>query len=82
MRCQNLAGTVEVVLRILPEHLLDPPPSEFEARQVSGCTSPLTTVTFTLPASPGWSKSSAAAVYVFDAWGAVLARVAVPKTPH
>lgn len=92
MRCQNLVGAVEVVLRIAPvsgnvrwpEHFLDQPRSEFELRQVTGCTSPLTTVSFTLPASFDWSKSSAhwADVNVFDAWGAVLTRVAVPKLPH
>jgi Peptidase family M48 len=90
MRCQNLAGTVEVVLRIVSasanvqrtEH--DPANSDFESRQVTGCTSPLTTVTFTLPASSRWTKSSAhrADISVFDAWGAVLARVAIPKVPH
>lgn len=77
MRCQNLAGAVEVVLRRVPGPGL-------EWRQVSGCTSPLTNVTFTLPAASGSSQTSAhwADVYVFDAWGAVLARVAVPKAPH
>ncbi|HYA22681.1 MAG TPA: M48 family metalloprotease [Terriglobales bacterium] len=92
IRCENLAGAVEVVLRIVPtagdvgrpEHFLDQPRSEFELRQVTGCTSPLTTVSFTLPAASDRSKSSAhwADVNVFDAWGAILARVSVPKLPH
>lgn len=92
MRCQNLVGAVEVVLRLVPgpenvryvKNPPDGPASDFEWRQVTGCTSPVTTVTFTLPASSDRSKSSAhwADINVFDAWGAVLARVAVPKLPH
>lgn len=89
MRCQNLAGAVEVVLRAdpgehgnghlerLPEELGNAP----ELRQVTGCTSPKTTVVFklenTAPADTKWTD-----VYVVDAWGAVLARTDFPKLPH
>jgi hypothetical protein len=92
MRCENLAGAVEVVLRAdslsgnvaHPEHFLpDQPDSDSELRQVTGCTSPQTTITFTLADSSYRSKPGAywTDVYVLDAWGAVLARADVPK-PH
>ena len=90
LRCQNLAGAVEVVLRLAPgpEDIRHPksaserPRSDLEWRQVTGCTSPLTTITFTLPAFSAWGKSAHwADAYVFDAWGAVLARVAIPGLP-
>ena len=89
MRCQNLAGAVEVVLFAGSPHdanqhsarLPDtaPPESDDKLRQLTGCTSPKTTITFTLsPAErlrPGkhWTD-----VYVLDAWGGVLARADVP----
>lgn len=92
MRCENLAGVVEVVLRAdsaprnvaQPEHFPDQPDSELELRQLTGCTSPQTTVTFTLGDSSDRSKRGAhwTDVYVLDAWGAVLARANVPKLPH
>ena len=92
MRCENLAGAVEVVLgadsasRNLahPERFADQPDSDFELRQLTGCTSPLTTITFTLTASFDRSKPGArwTDVYVLDAWGAVLARSEVPKLLH
>ncbi len=92
MRCENLAGAVEVVLRAdsasrnvaQPEHFPDQPDSELELRQLTGCTSPQTTVTFTLGDSSDRSKRGAhwTDVYVLDAWGAVLARANVPKLPH
>jgi len=88
MRCQNLVGAVEVVLRVgpvsgNPKRSLDQPP-ESEQRLVTGCTSPLTTVIFKLAASSNSSKSTTypAEVYILDAWGAVLGRVAVPKLLH
>jgi len=90
LRCQNLAGAVEVVLRLAPgpenvrypKSALERPRSDLEWRQVTGCTSPLTTITFTLPAFSVWGKSAHwADAYVFDAWGAVLARVAIPGLP-
>jgi hypothetical protein len=96
MRCQNLAGAVEVVLRsnstkvalVQPERLFDQPQAdanwEQDARQLTGCTSPKTTITFTiadtsLRPQPGaqWTD-----VYVLDAWGLVLARADLPKLPR
>lgn len=86
LHCQNLAGTVEVVLRrdvgLRPDRLDDPPESAGEARQLTGCTSPKTNVTFTLdevqlPGGARWTD-----VYVVDAWGAVLARADLPKMPR
>jgi len=92
IRCQNLAGAVEVVLHAASvsgkagrgEHLLGQARSDFELREVTGCTSPLTTVTFTLSAPSDWSKPGThwADVSVFDGWGAVLARREIPKLPH
>jgi len=92
MRCENLAGAVEVVLRdqsaswnvAHPERLPDQPDSDSELRQLTGCTSPRTTISFTLAASSGRSKPGRhwTDVYVLDAWGAVLARTDVPKPVH
>lgn len=92
MRCQNLAGAVEVVLGkgsaqaagARPEPLPEQPESDTDARQLTGCTSPKTTVTFTL-ADTAVRRSSGAQwtdVYVLDAWGSVLARADLPKLPH
>ena len=91
MRCENLAGAVEVVLQAgsrsgnpgRPEHLLGSAPSDFELREVTGCTSPLTTITFTLPAPFAGSKPGThrAEVSVFDGWGAVLASLEIPRLP-
>lgn len=91
MRCENLAGAVEVVLRfgstsgkVARTERLAEQPSDFELRQLTGCTSPRTMVTFTLADSSDRSKPGShwADVYVLDAWGAVLARADVPKLPH
>lgn len=92
MRCENLVGAVEVVLRAdsvsrnvaHPERFPDQPDSDFELRQLTGCTSPQTTITFTLADSSDRSKPGAhwTEVYVLDAWGGVLARADVPKLPH
>lgn len=89
MRCQNLAGAVEVVLRAARERqayqrllrLPDPSGSDSEVRQITGCTSPKTTVTFTLPHSDASQKSGErwTDVYVLDASGSVLARTDIPK---
>jgi hypothetical protein len=99
MRCQNLAGAVEVVLwssftggrKTRPdrpaEQLLDQPEPSAElgqdTRQLTGCTSPKTTVTFTL-ADPTRPKSGEqwTDLYVLDAWGSVLARADLPKLPR
>ncbi len=91
MRCANLVGAVEVVLRTdtrrhetmrlgkLPENRDDTP----EMRQLTGCTSPTTTVTFQLtdPASKHRPRNPWTDLYVIDAWGSVLAREDVPKGP-
>lgn len=90
MRCQNLAGAVEVVLsasqhgKATRERLADPPGSDTDARQLTGCTSPRTTITFTLADSSVRPKPGAqwTDVYVLDAWGTVLARADLPKLPH
>ena len=92
MRCQNLAGAVEVVLGkgsaqaagARPETLPEQPESDTDARQLTGCTSPKTTVTFTL-ADTAVHRGSGAQwtdVYVLDASGSVLARADLPKLPH
>jgi hypothetical protein len=87
MRCQNLAGAVEVVLRNASaerknsQALPDLPNSDDDLRQLTGCTSPKTTVTFTL-AEVEESNARWTDVYVIDAWGAVLARADLPKLRH
>lgn len=96
LRCQNLAGAVEVVLSAGTERRSVGSPGVLEessesnagvqqdTRQLTGCTSPKTTVTFTLgdaflPLRPDarWTD-----VYVLDAWGSVLARADLPKLPR
>jgi len=93
MRCQNLAGAVEVVLRSRssPETRASrkseiPADAELsnsgqEIRQLTGCTSPTTTVTFALKSEPGHKKVAEpwTDAYVLDAWGTVLSRVDIPK---
>jgi len=94
MRCQNLAGAVEVVLHAsrtsgkigrmeqLPQS--DDLGREYEVRQLTGCTSPRTTITFSL-ADPSVRQNQGATwtdVYVLDAWGSVLARTDLPKLPR
>jgi Zn-dependent protease with chaperone function len=92
MRCQNLAGAVEVVLHAgashgasaHPERLPDAPQSDADAHQLTGCTSPKTTVTFTLADTSLEPKHSShwTDVYILDAWGSVLARADLPKLPR
>jgi len=87
MRCQNLVGAVEVVLqtysakaatRSNTEPLaFDVSPSSEEVRQLTGCTSPKTTITLTL--TDDSRKEPWAEVFVLDGQGAVLARAAVPR---
>ncbi len=94
LRCQNLAGAVEVVLhsasareKMAPIEQL-PESAELgstdEVRQVTGCTSPKTTVTFSLADATRQQKPGAewTDVYIVDAWGSVLARADLPKLPH
>ena len=94
MRCQNLAGAVEVVLRASSlsgtgapaERIASPddPAAGPEIRQLSGCTSPRTTVTFNFDENATEEKPAAhwTDIYVLDASGAVLARADLPKLPH
>ena len=92
MRCQNLAGAVEVVLIArpaskkiaLPEQLAESnEPDSDSSRQLTGCTSPRTTITFRLAdASARQLGVQWTDVYVLDSWGAVLARADLPKLPH
>ncbi len=94
MRCQNLAGAVEVVLSSGPEHRVVAIPDQHESegeadpslRQLTGCTSPKTTITFvlgdaSLRQKPG-SQWMDIDIYVLDSWGSVLARAELPKLPH
>ena len=88
IRCQNLAGAVEVVLRADAQReetmraaKFSDAPHEGEIRQLTGCTSPKTTVTFDL-ADIGNQRFHWTDVYVVDAWGSVLARADLPKLPH
>jgi Peptidase family M48 len=92
MHCQNLAGAVEVVLHsgsptgigTHREVATDPVLSHDEVRQLTGCTSPRTTVTFTLTdtlnrinPTQHWTD-----VYVLDSWGTILARADLPGLRH
>lgn len=86
LRCENLVGAVEVVLRrdagLRPDRLEDLPESAGEVRQLTGCTSPKTNVTFTLDEGPQRAEARWTDVYIVDAWGAVLARADLPKMPR
>jgi Peptidase family M48 len=91
MRCQNLAGAVEVVLSSHPglgreasDQFSVLEESNTEARQLTGCTSPKTMITFTLAGISVRPKTGAqwTDVYVLDASGSVLARADLPKLPH
>ncbi|HVO62798.1 MAG TPA: M48 family metallopeptidase [Terriglobales bacterium] len=93
IRCQNLAGAVDVVLRSGSGGSVS---DGFEAklqgkggaskeegaelRQSSGCTSPRTTITFKLGTGAlKGAKEYWMKIYVFDAKGSVLARADVPQ---
>jgi Peptidase family M48 len=91
INCKNLSGAIEVVLRGV-----GPPAvaassddsskvrlSDFERRELTGCTSPLTTIAFPLPQSPSHNHSHAnlAEIYILDDEGAILARADGPKLP-
>ena len=73
MRCQNLAGAVEVVLQTYSGEA----ESRVQVRQVTGCTSPKTTITFALTDEA--EKELWAEVLVLDGQGAVLSRAAIPR---
>lgn len=92
MRCENLVGAVEVVLRADAQRndimrlgrLPETPDQDHEMRQLTGCTSPTTTVVFTLTALDKKKDREAhwTDLYVLDSWGAVLARADLPKLPR
>lgn len=91
MRCENLAGAVEVVLRSNPNretiagvNRIAESFGSREPRQFTGCTSPQTTVMFALESSSreGAQTSSWTDIYVVDAGGSVLARADMPKLPR
>jgi hypothetical protein len=86
LRCQNLVGAVEVVLRsgsgLRSDRVEDLSESEGEVRQLTGCTSPKTNVTFMLDQVPQKGGARWTDVYIVDAWGAVLARADLPKMPR
>lgn len=82
MRCQNLVGAVEVVLAThtaaaVSRMHASGNASGDEARQLTGCTSPKTTITFTVPED--LQKELWAEVFVLDGQGEVLSRAAIPK---
>jgi hypothetical protein len=87
LRCQNLAGAVEVVLQTyaansdfhtsVQEVDSGTSTSEDDKRQLTGCTSPRTTITFAF--SNGYPKEQWAEVFVLDGQGQVLSRMAVAK---
>ena len=86
IRCENLAGAVEVVLVYgfggkKVEGASEPLPADFEVRQLTGCTSPRTTVSFTVDDSSAPDRNSThwADLYVLDASGRVLARADIAK---
>jgi hypothetical protein len=84
LRCQNLAGVVEVVLRErssrgdIERNLTPQSASSTDVRQLTGCTSPRSTVTFSLSNdSDKRSSSPRADVFVLDSQGLVLSRAEV-----
>ena len=83
IRCQNLAGAVEVVLHSGLSTKTDQSGSgsdQRDSRQITGCTSPRTTVTLFVSDSVDHSSRGAwTDIYVLDAWGQVLARADLPK---
>jgi len=91
LRCQNLAGAVEVVLRSNPNRAtlagtsrLTESPGSSELRQLTGCTSPRTTVRFAFVNTSETSDTGASwtDIYIVDARGSVLARTDMPKLPR
>ncbi len=83
MRCQNLAGAVQVVLLSRPlgaqvAASLERPAGVAEARQLTGCTSPTTTITFIVEGADR-TKELVVDVFVLDSRGAVLTRAEVPR---
>jgi len=80
MRCQNLVGAVELVLQSGSKRSgKSEPASGSEIHQLTGCTSPRTTVIFTLASDQRGSAMQDPEIYVLDAWGSVLARTDLPR---
>jgi Peptidase family M48 len=85
LHCENLVGAVEAVL--LPHSNADAAPSRTShlvlsrqnVRQLSGCTSPKTTITFTLPAQAPPRDEPWTDVYVLDDRGSILSRTELPR---
>jgi hypothetical protein len=92
MRCENLVGAVEVVLRADPSRkesmrltrLPETTDQDHEIRQLTGCTSSTTTVVFPLTDLDKKKNQDArwTDLYVIDAWGSVLSRADLPKLPR
>jgi hypothetical protein len=87
IRCDNLAGAVEVVLRTRAgsdrsEVKSSRPPSSAEGiRQLTGCTSIRTVVTFAVDASLQRELGQQPAdIYVLDDRGGLLSRAELPRT--
>jgi hypothetical protein len=76
LHCQNLSGSVEVVLRLTPTDSEFPP----ELRQFTGCTSNRTLITFILPNNEVLRGRSPVQgeISVLDDSGAILARALAP----
>lgn len=92
MRCQNLAGAVEVVLHarasgktvVRSGQVVDEgAKGSDDLSQLTGCTSPRTTIIFSLDeASFHQPNTHWTDVYVLDSAGAVLSRNDLPKMPR
>ena len=75
LRCENLSGSVEVILRFADSNFATPK----ELRQFTGCTSNRTLISFTVPNPIVRKRSSLRAeVSVLDDNGAILTRTLAP----
>ncbi len=84
--CRNLVGAVEVVLVTHPAgtqgatNLQRLSAAPEERRQLTGCTSPRTTITFALTESAQERTSAVDSdLFILDSWGGVLSRADVPR---
>jgi hypothetical protein len=85
--CRNLVGAVEVVLVTHPPEtqaarsLQQLSAAPEDRRQLTGCTSPRTTITFDVAGDRRLIKTESVSVDVFvlDSWGSVLSRAYVPR---
>ena len=92
MNCKNLVGAIEVVLREGSRAASFEPPGrfpeqkrfDFELRELTGCTSLKTIITFRVGPAPERTTTVAdsADVYILDDMGSILARADVPKLPR